>query len=151
MTRPNGYFWLSGLIAILAFVVVAGGLMQLLAPGDTGTVTGKVSVQGKPVTEAWITFFDREDRQYRGFIQRDGSFEVWNVPRGVAKVTVSLRSRVDDPGTKDPYVPRVHVPKRYAHPDKSGLSLTIRPGTQDVVIDLKDDFGPDELSAGFGP
>jgi hypothetical protein len=45
----------------------------------------------------------------------------------------------------------VRIPRHYADPDKSGIALDVRRGSQVFTIDLEDDFEPDELSAGFGP
>jgi hypothetical protein len=46
---------------------------------------------------------------------------------------------------KDPWGPYVHIPKHYADPDKSGFKLDIKTGKQELNIDLKDDFEPDEV------
>jgi hypothetical protein len=143
MNRSNVYNLLYGLIAIVASLVVAVGLLRL--PGClgevTGTVTGKVNFSGKPLSEGWITFFDREGNGYRTFIHPNGTYTLANVPQGMVKIAVEARRRAvpDGPAT-DPVGPYRHVPRRYSDADKSGLSLTVRAGPQDVDIDLKDDF-----------
>jgi hypothetical protein len=148
MSRPYGFFRLHELVAIVAFVAVAAGLLLLPRCVEKGTVTGKVSVNGKPISEGWITFFDRENHEYRGFIQRDGYYSVSDIPRGTVKIAVVMKKRIS-PGfgepTTDPSAPSSYVPRRYSDPDTSGLSLMVWAGLQERHIDLQDDFTPSEL------
>jgi hypothetical protein len=147
MNRSNGYSRPYELVAIVAFVVVAAALLHVLGGAKEGTVTGTVNFKGKPLPNGVVTIVDGNGHPRRGRVHRDGSFTVPGVSPGSAKVTVAapISNVIDPENVWDPYGPYVAIPKHYARPDKSGLSLTVGPGTQDVVIDLKDDFEDTEL------
>jgi hypothetical protein len=143
MNRPNGHPRLPELVVLVAFVGVAiGFLLNYPRRVEKGTVTGKVRFQGKPLKEGWITFFDREDNTYRGFIQRDGSYTVSDIPRGPAKIAVSKRVTSGLGTMREPREPYegVYIPRHYSDPTKSGLSLMVWAGLQEKDFDLKDDF-----------
>jgi hypothetical protein len=150
MNRSNGYSRSYELVAIVAFVVVAAWLLWLQWSGAKGTVTGKVNFKGMTVPYGVVTIIDREGNRYRGLIHRDGTYTVSDIPRGLATVTVAaplkgLRLDRDLCPNRFPFGPYVAIPRHYAHPDKSGLSLTVRSGTQDIAFNLKDDFEDAEL------
>ena len=129
--------------------VAAAALLLVAGCGGPGTVTGKVTFKGGPLPGGLVTVVDAADNRYPGQIQKDGSYIVANVPTGPAKVVVGTTAKTgsimhpDD--RKEPFGPYVQIPKRYAQPEKSGLALQVKNGTQELNIDLKDDFEPGEL------
>jgi hypothetical protein len=130
----------------LTLALAAGGC------GGTGTVSGKVTYQGKALPGGLVTCMTKENRPYYGTIAADGTYAVAGVPAG--PVTVSVESRPADgeppvplpdkdqpparpaaPNPKPP--PAVPIPRQYSKPDSSGLSLTVVRGTNPFDIDLK--------------
>jgi hypothetical protein len=146
MTRPIGYSRLHELVAMVAFVGVAFGLLQLSGCNAKGTVTGRVNFKGKPLPSGLVVFYDRDGNSYPAAIQRDGSYALGNVLCGPVKIAVGSmgwgRQEMPPPGY-------VCIPKHYLDPRKSGLELDVRRGLQVFMIDLNDDFNLDELSLGF--
>src|SRR5437867_840717 len=55
----------------------------------TGTVTGTVSYQGKPLPTGKVSFYGPNDQVASAFIEEDGSYEAQSVPLGAVKVAVS--------------------------------------------------------------
>jgi hypothetical protein len=115
---------------ILALLVLAG-----CGQGKPGTVEGKVTVDGTPVTSG-IVSFTRADGEARAvFIGRNGTYRALNILPGPVKVAVMPRAHVDSKkrvGADEPEGPPqrpVQIPKKYIHADTSGLSTTVHSGT----------------------
>jgi len=73
----------------LAFVVV---LLAVGCGSRTGDVSGKVLYKGKPLSGGSVTFFHSKGAS-SSRIDNDGSYTVFKVPVGEAKITVqSLRA-----------------------------------------------------------
>jgi hypothetical protein len=128
--------------------------------GDTTDVSGKVTYMGKPVMFGTVQVIGSDGVPKSGPIQPDGTFRVSGVKLGPAKVMVSsppppgsaaaapkgrgARDPDDDrrPADADtPVSPEVAqgwfpIPEKYAHPDKTDLSMDIRAG-QPLEIELK--------------
>src|SRR5215470_8194306 len=82
--RPLKTGWL-----ILALLVLAG-----CGPGKPGTVEGKVSVDGTPVTSGSV-FFTRADGESRAVtIVPNGTYRALNVRPGPVKVSVMPAAHV---------------------------------------------------------
>ena len=108
----------------------------------TGTVKGKITVNGKPLPAGLITFHSEVENHdaFSAAIQ-DGQYETGPIPAGSCKVTVVLssvakpaaggsdRGRVRAGGT-------IEVPEKYGRADTSGLTFTVKPGANTFDQDL---------------
>jgi hypothetical protein len=130
------------------FVVMAAALLLVAGCGGTGTLNGKVTFKGQPLPGGMVTVFDAGNAGHSGQIQKDGSYSVSNIPAGSAKVTVGTspsRGNIRNPdAVKEPWGPYVQIPRRYSDPEKSGFKLEVKSGTQEMQLDVKDDFEPGE-------
>jgi hypothetical protein len=127
-------------------------------------VSGKVFYQGKPLPGGTVTFVPEKGDSRTATIHADGSYRIDKIVVGPVKIGViysggpsaSLpRSRVSGvmgrggpipqgapPEVKD-ILPsgggseQVTIPKLYEDPDKSGLTYTVKSGSQDFDIKLK--------------
>ena len=141
-----------------------GALLVLLVPlgtsgcGGSGTVSGTVSYNGKPLKGGNVLFVSPEGkRSTSATIQEDGSYTAPNIPAG--PVTVCVETESLNPAGKEParhYGPPpgahapagleqpnpntaklyVRIPEKYATPDQSGLTYTVKSGQQKYDIDL---------------
>jgi hypothetical protein len=117
------------------------------------TVSGKVTHKGKAVTTGEVLFLSEDGRVTHGPVGADGTYTARGVPVGPAKVGVDnpppappstpglppTKDAANDPEMKElkeraaRYVP---TPSRYRDPKQSGLTYTVRPGSQTHDIDL---------------
>jgi hypothetical protein len=119
----------------LCFVVAA-----LLGCGDGRParvpVSGKVVIDGKPLTLGAVRFTPEQGRQATGEIQRDGSFTLTTFDPNDGVVTgthvVTVHAREDLGGTKV----RWNTPKKYNDAAQSGLTQKIDGPTDSLVIEL---------------
>lgn len=132
-------------------------LLCLLAAGcgaRTGTVAGRVTHLGRPVSGGSVVVYCSDKQIARGVLAADGTYTIPNVPHGVAAVTVQALPRVPvglhekqalPPMVNGPTPAAVEradptkagIPLRYALPEESGLSVVIDRGTVTYDIDLK--------------
>lgn len=107
--------------------------------GEHGaTVTGQLRLDGRPVPYARIELHN--GGQHVAFTGADGSFSFTDVPSGEAQLTVSV-NEVTPPAGADleelaTYSPPP-IPDRYATVATSGLRLTLQPGSQHRLINLR--------------
>lgn len=151
----------------LTFSLVVG-LGSFLAVGcsggKTGTVSGKVTLDGKPVNNGVVTF-TLADGKNRGSaaIQENGTFTIEKVPQGAGTFTVDtgeMRNALEmekrlGQGGPDGSPPAggdsrfnqmaekakkaqnaVLVPTSYANPQTSGLTYTVKAGKQEHDLPL---------------
>lgn len=107
-----------------------------------GDVRGTVTLNGKPVTKGIVIFLDETNLPYSGEIQPDGTYSIQKIPAGPVKVyaytrppsSATLRTRdpaapAEKPGPDD-------IPAKYANPETSGLSTTIKSGSNEFNLAL---------------
>jgi hypothetical protein len=131
---------------------------------STGTVSGKVTYNGKPLKGGSVTFFVSGAKPDRvsAEIDRDGKYTAYNVPAGKAIVTVDTdrlnpknikgKRYSPPPGVAAPkgfnegkggVSPEeaaerfVEIPSKYSKEDESGLTCEVKGGAQPHDIDLK--------------
>jgi hypothetical protein len=121
------------------FALAAGG-----CGGGTGSVSGKVLYQGKPLPGGYVNFLGEKNVTKTSAIKEDGSYSVSGLPVGTAKISVQglMKRRLADlpgQGGKDEKVEQkeVHVPPQYGNTDTSGLTYEVKPGSQSYDIELK--------------
>jgi len=141
-----GISWLG---CALVLLVGCGG-------SSTGSVSGKVTFQNKPVVCGSVTIIGSDKKARNGAIQPDGTYTVEKVAVGEAQVGVMSpnpniqveftkgrrgkgKGENTEPTAKlpkevlDKWVP---ISRDYDNPEKSGLSLTIAEGENTFNIVL---------------
>lgn len=126
--------------------LLAAGLFAVAVAGcggGVGTLSGKVTYQGKPVVYGTVLVRCADGLQRTGNIEPDGSYAVLNVPAGPVKIGVespqppapAAGGRTSRPGSKaaspPPTVDRskwVKLPDDAADPEKSGIATTVPAG-----------------------
>jgi hypothetical protein len=96
------------------------------AKGDTGSVSGKVTVQGKPLAAGTVTFVsaDKKSPKVASAPVKDGDYSLKDLPVGKYLVAVSS----DKAGA---------VPAKFATTDTSGLTYQAAEGAGQFNIELK--------------
>jgi hypothetical protein len=123
-------------------------LVLLAAAGcssGTGTVWGKVSFDGRPLSGGTVHFLAEDGSVASCSVEPDGSYSVADVHPGLAHIGV-----VSEPGGRgmhsptgerkaDPrpgMAPPTPLPSHYANPKESGVTYAVRPGRQEHDISL---------------
>ena len=130
-----------------AFAFVAL-LLPALAAGcgqSWGTVEGKMTLSGKPVKRALVTFLPEAGNAYPVTVV-DGKYESSDIPVGPAKVTVmtaQLPPTVEEAKGGDLIAPVrkkqepiPEIPDKYQDAGTSGLTLDIKRGKNTFDINL---------------
>jgi hypothetical protein len=127
------------LVFLLALTAGCGG------PGR-GSVKGKITVQGKPLPRALITFLpEGGNRDPVNAAIINGEFETPDMPAGLAKAYITPPQTEEPPpvdkGDLSPVARSgrkglLVVPEKYGNPATSGLSLTVQKGENKFDADL---------------
>lgn len=137
----------------LGGVALVGLLLAIAGCGEgAASVSGKVTYNGTPVSGGTITFHGTDGKVDGTWIDPDGKYIVTRAPVGEVKVTVEvgragappkMPKSKDVPGhpgdkgggtaTGKPMV----IPAKYKDPAQSGLTYTLKSGSQVIDIDLK--------------
>lgn len=117
---------------------------------STATVTGKVTMNGTPVTAGAVTFHGEGQFVQSAAIDSGGNYSISNAPIGPVKVTVQSaqpRAARNMPGktaTKHPgekggaaAAASTSIPAKYGDPNQSGLSFTLKAGSQTIDLPLQ--------------
>lgn len=115
---------LWSLLALLALVVGCGESV------DTSSVSGTVSVAGKPVLGGALNFFPTEGgRPVTGTLDEQGNYSL-SLPPGDYKVVAIASALLPDGWTEgDPVTPPpVPIPRKYSLPTSSPLTITVVSG-----------------------
>jgi len=125
-------------------LVAAGALLFLAGCGRTGTVTGKVTLNGQPLPGGLVTVttespdIEANSAPSKGRIEPDGTYTVLNVPQGKARVTITTAkgfgSAMHPDAVKDPFGPYVPIPDTYRDVAKTPLALEVTRGKQEYNI-----------------
>jgi len=120
---------------------------------STGSVTGKVTLNGEVVNGGTVTFIGSDQKVVTAPISAEGEYTIPKLPPGAAKIgvmplpTMPKGKGMDmmDPSkmgggaekpSEPPPKPRP-IPKRYQDPEKSGLTYTVTKGSQEHDIKLE--------------
>jgi hypothetical protein len=134
-------------------------------PNAPGKVSGVVTYKGEILKSGNVTFHVGEQKTgYNAAIDTDGKYQAFDLPTGTHVVTIETESLNPDRkvptygarqgkgkggmseqaammGAPDPKMLAERfraIPKKYADPKTSGLSVTIKQGVQTVNFDLVD-------------
>lgn len=129
----------------LFILSLAVGLLGGCAGSEpTGTVSGKVTLDGKPVTAGQISFISAAGFSAIADLGEDGSFTLLeNMPVDKYTVTLSPPAIMDAPGEEGDTAtqPKSSIPEGYFDETTSDLKQDIAAGVNNVTIELKAD-GP---------
>jgi hypothetical protein len=133
----------------LSRAAVGFGLAAALAVGcqGRGDVSGKVTYQGKAVPFGTVLIEASDGTACQGNIEQDGTYTVQGVITGEARVAVNspnpkgITLIYKDPNKKPPPYPDVpgwfSIPSKYETTAGSGLTVTVRSGSNTFDIELK--------------
>lgn len=141
--------------------ILLAALLTAGCGGNTVSVSGKVTYQGKPLSYGTVVLIDSASLPKSGTIQPDGTFTVAGVTTGPAKIAVSSprppgmdpakpEGRVGRENAGDDKVPReppppadpaviagwTAIPDNYGDPALSKLTVEVGNG-EPLTIDLK--------------
>jgi len=135
---------LAGLLLVSLLAVIGCG-----SGGKPGTVQGKVKVDGTLANAGSVIFTTSTGATAFGTIQADGTYKAIGVPVGATQVTVTGPPPVPvvgdprlKPPSKDSPSPGgsvdkpVPIPAKYGKADSSGLTYTVKGGSNTYDIDL---------------
>jgi hypothetical protein len=135
-------------------LVLAGGVLPLLlvlgCGSGRGTVYGKVTNVGTPITAGTVSFFPESGQPVAATIGSDGSYSAADVPLGKVRVAV-LPPKKKNPAEEMGFPPDLSkrpnretskpeyagIPEVYRDPAKSGLVLEVTGGKQEFPIDMR--------------
>jgi hypothetical protein len=119
------------------------------------TVTGKVTVDGQPVSAGRVVFRTADGTSNVPVIAKiatDGSYRALDVPQGAMNVTVDgltkferikIQSGVKGKKTSESKARAAaiesspKIPEKYQNPDASGLTFTVKGGTNTYNIEIQ--------------
>ncbi len=150
---------MGGALSTLCALAGCGG-------SGSGTVEGRVTLDGRPVAAGRVSFRSADGKNTAvAKIAPDGSYRVLDVPCDAMRVSVNpldkferIKLQRDAGGAKSKGEARgpeaqakqsdiaealeaaMNVPEKYRNPDTSGLTLTVKSGTNtyDIEISSKD-------------
>ena len=115
--------------------------------GNTATVTGKVTYQGRAVTYGSVIFLCDKNVARFAVIQPDGSYTVEAVTAGKAKIGVISRDPAKARSARPDKKPAgsqtatvagwFAIPRNFENPDDSGIVCTVAAGRMTYDIGLK--------------
>lgn len=119
------------------------GLLIISGCGGKGggtTVSGTVTVQGKPVEGVAVMISPQTGQPITASTDANGNFTL-QAPAGSYKVAISKTQTrvppgVDPEANPDAVTIEYLTPQKYASPTTSGLTLEVKPGMEPVTWDL---------------
>jgi hypothetical protein len=102
---------------------------------ETAPVTGKVTLDGQPLSSGYVTFVVARGRASSGEIRPDGTFEMSTYEPGDG-AQVGTHPVVITPVPPDEYHsgPKpVPVPERYTRSGTSGFTFEVKPGEENYL------------------
>jgi hypothetical protein len=125
----------------------ACGLMLALALAtgcdkekSTASVSGKVLYNGKPQAAGTVNFLSATGAGAQAKLDAGGGFKV-DGPLEAGEYKVYLSPPQPEqlpPGAKAPPAPRFTVTPKFQNPESSGVKVTLKPGANEVTIEMKD-------------
>ena len=128
---------LSVAAAVVALAGCGGGL-------KTGSVRGKVTLDGEPITSGTVGFVAADGRVETAMIQPDGTYEIKKAPAGDVVVTVQTyppsptMHRPDEAASKTKVARPTYqpIPPHYGDSKQSPLKYAVKAGEQEYEVAL---------------
>ena len=125
------------LVAVLAFLVGCGG-------GKTAAVNGRVKLKDDSdvsVLKGYSLSFEAEGGKSSamGEVNADGTFQLSTFGANDGAVPGKYRVAINQPANPDPDKPptKSKLPAKYGNFESSGLNVEIKPGTNNVELELE--------------
>jgi hypothetical protein len=146
-------------VALLLTALLLTGCGHSFASRKTdekGNIRGELTINGKPLPAAMITFVDQAGQAHKGFVFADGKFYVSGIATGPAKIVLNAEEfpaaetvTIGVGGSGRPMKPQISRPKTKL-PDQflslttTPLAYTVKSGLQEYKLDVPID--PAELT-----
>ncbi|NBU75961.1 MAG: hypothetical protein EBS30_12185 [Planctomycetes bacterium] len=135
----------AGIFVLLTSMFFVSGCGGDSAGPKVGTMTGKITYKGAPLSNGTVQVFSADGRGGSGPITADGTYtalgDVTITVKVLASAMTGMKPVARPPGTPampgESDKPPVTIPANYGDKAKSGLTFTIKSGTQTNNIDLK--------------
>lgn len=118
-------------------VVTFAGCMRGSHELDTAVVTGRVTLDGEPLTSGVVYVIPAKGRNAKGLIRKDGTFTLSTYRDGdgaqVGTHPVIITAIPRDEMDAEARALRVPVPQRYARAGTSGLTLEVKSRTKNEI------------------
>jgi hypothetical protein len=105
-------------------------------PADKGSVSGKVSYKGKPVTGGLIVFTGADGKEVKFDVSADGTYMTKELKAGEYMVAVDTENLNKDQEKPNPAY--VKIPAKFRDAKTSSLKIEVRKGEQTQDLDLQD-------------
>ena len=138
----------AGISVLFTSLIVISGCGGTSAGPKVGSMTGQITYKGAPLNTGTVQVHGEDGRGGSGPITADGSYIVGDAPLGNVTITVhvtasgmtGMKPAARPPGTPampgESDKPPVTIPVKFSDKAKSGLTFTIKSGTQTNNIDL---------------
>ena len=102
---------------------------------ETAPVSGKVTLDGQPITKGTVTFVPRKGKTARGSISEDGSFTLGTYSNADGAIIGDQRVVIvsHEGGMEEDTTPKYRVPRRYGSPGSSGLTFDVQSGVDNFA------------------
>jgi hypothetical protein len=120
-------------VALLVLAVVMTGCSRRFPMAE---VSGKVTLDGKPLSDATVMFVPEKGFAAAGTLQPDGTFRLISGRPGNGAVIGSHKVAVMP---ADPL--KAHFPAKYQNAETSGFSVEVKAGKNSFEFDLPSDEG----------
>jgi hypothetical protein len=148
MRRDRLTRWVFGGVAMVGLLFAVAG-----CGSGTSSVSGQVTLNGKPLSGGAVTFYGANGQAGGSSIDAEGKYAMVKGPVGEVKVTVAAaqprqsprmskeRDAPKHPGDKGPAPSPtgkpVVIPDKYKDQGKTPLTYTLTAGSQVIDIELK--------------
>jgi hypothetical protein len=111
--------------------------------GSEATVTGKVTIDGEPAKSGTVTFYaDGTGPAATGNIESDGRYSLSTgtdkgLPAGSYIAAVAVVEVIQPADPRSEPIPKLLSPEKYQVPATSDLKVEVKPGANDVPLELK--------------
>jgi hypothetical protein len=136
-----GFSCLGALSLAATCIFFVSGCSQ---QGLEASVTGKVTLDGKPIGPGYISFVPAGETRNpaQGRVLEDGTYSVKTahvagLPPGIYQVKVSVHEPMADPNERVEVMPPLVHPEKYTKPEPSGLEYEVTSGPNTINIELK--------------
>ncbi len=108
-------------VVVACALALAGAGAQAPAADPPASVSGRITLDGRPLPGGRIFFHVGDDQLVGAKLKADGTFKIDRVPVGTHKVTVESKA----------------APARYASEDQSALRVETKAGANVLDFDLR--------------